>query len=74
MGTCSSNRLLLGGILFELVFATAIVYLAPLARVFGAAPPSSEALLLLIPFPFVVWGVDEFFRAAVRRRGNATSP
>jgi magnesium-transporting ATPase (P-type) len=63
-----SNRLLLGGIAFELVFAAAIVYQPWLARIFGAEPPSLGALLLLIPFPFIVWGTDELFRFIVRHR------
>jgi magnesium-transporting ATPase (P-type) len=63
-----SNRLLLGGIAFELAFAAAIIYLPWLAHVFGTEPPTAEALLLLLPFPFVVWGADELFRLLVRRR------
>ncbi|MET7402440.1 cation-transporting P-type ATPase [Dactylosporangium sp. NPDC005572] len=64
-----TNRLLLWGIAFELVFAAALVYLPPLQRLFGTAPPSLGQLALLLPFPFVVWGADELWRARQRRRG-----
>jgi magnesium-transporting ATPase (P-type) len=58
-----SNRLLLWGIAFELIFAAAIVWLPPLQGVFGTRPPDAAVLLLLPVFPIVVWAVD----AAVRR-------
>jgi calcium-translocating P-type ATPase len=62
-----SNRLLLWGILFELVFAAAFVFAPPLQGVFGTAPPPLEALALLLPFPLVVWCVDDTLR---RRRAR----
>jgi calcium-translocating P-type ATPase len=63
-----SNRLLLWGIAFELAFAAAVVTVPWAQRVFGTATPARVELTLLIPFPFVVWGADEFFRAFRRRR------
>ncbi|MEU4424771.1 cation-transporting P-type ATPase [Actinoplanes sp. NPDC024001] len=67
-----SNRLLLGGIAFELVFAAALIYLAPLQAVFGTAPLGVAELAFLVPFPVLVWGVDEIYRARLRRRGTTT--
>ena len=64
-----TNRLLLWGIAFELVFAAAVVVLPPLQAAFGTAVPDAEALALLIPFPFIVWGADETYRYLRRRRG-----
>ncbi len=64
----ATNPVLLAGIAFELAFAAALVYVPFLADLFGASPPPGEALLLLAPFPFVVWGVDELFRFGVRSR------
>jgi len=61
----TTNRLLLWGIAFELLFA-GIVVATPLATPLGMALPSWDALLLLLPFPLVVWGADELWRA--RRR------
>ena len=61
----TTNRLLLWGIAFELVFA-GIVVATPLATPLGMALPPWDALLLLLPFPLVVWGADELWRA--RRR------
>lgn len=63
-----SNRLLLWGILFELVFGAAIVYLPPLQTTFGTGPLAAHELALLATFPFVVWGTDELWRWARRSR------
>ena len=66
----TTNRLLLWGIAFELLFA-AIVVATPLAAPLAIALPPWDALLLLIPFPVIVWGADEIWRA--RRRARTTS-
>jgi calcium-translocating P-type ATPase len=58
-----SNPLLLGGIAFELFFAAAVIYLPALQTVFGTAPLPGWAVILLFPMPFIVWGVDETYRA-----------
>jgi magnesium-transporting ATPase (P-type) len=63
----TTNRLLLWGIAFELVFA-AVIVATPLAEPLGMALPPWDALLLLLPFPIVVWGTDELLRARRRRR------
>jgi calcium-translocating P-type ATPase len=62
-----SNRLLLWGILFELVFAAALIYLPVFQGLFGTAPLGLDELAFLLPFPFVVWGADEARRRLVRR-------
>jgi calcium-translocating P-type ATPase len=53
-----SNRFLLWGIAFELLFAAALIYVPPLQDV-------------LVPFPFLVWGSDELRRWWLRRRSAA---
>jgi magnesium-transporting ATPase (P-type) len=63
----TSNRLLLWGVAFEIAFAAAIVVVPPLRDVFGTAVPEPALLVLLIPFPIVVWGTDELWRAWRRR-------
>ena len=63
-----SNRLLLWGILFEIAFAAAVIYLPPLQSVFGTAGLSLPDLAPLAAFPILVWGSDEVRRWAVRRR------
>ena len=62
-----TNRLLLWGITFELVFAAAVIALPPLPDVFNTAVPEATALALLIPLPVVVWGADEIRRWFLRR-------
>jgi hypothetical protein len=63
-----SNRLLVGGIVFELAIAAAAVYLPPLQAVLGTRPLTGAELALLATFPPVVWGVDELYRW--RRRAS----
>lgn len=64
------NRLLLWGIAFEVALSLAVVYAPALQRIFATAPPPAESLLLLVPFPFLVWGVDEMNRWRIRRKGE----
>jgi calcium-translocating P-type ATPase len=66
-----SNPLLLWGILFELAFAGAVIYLPPLQDLFATAGLSGTELAILAAFPPVVWGSDELRRWALRRRVGA---
>ena len=68
-----SNRLLLWGILFELVFAAAVIYLPPLQTVFGTNALGVRDLALLALFPFLVWGTDELGRWRWTRRRREAS-
>ena len=63
----TSNPLLLWGIAFELVFASAVIYLPVLQTIFGTAALPGWVLLLLVPMPLLVWGIDETYRAWRRR-------
>jgi magnesium-transporting ATPase (P-type) len=72
-----TNPLLLWGILFELVFTAAVIYAPPMQHIFGTAALSWSQLAIIVPFPIVVWGVDELARWVTRRRhptGNAAAP
>ncbi|MEV6626409.1 cation-transporting P-type ATPase [Amycolatopsis sp. NPDC051106] len=62
----TTNRLLLGGIAFELVFAAALIYLPPLQTMFGTAALPAWVIALMLPMPVLVWGADELFRRATR--------
>ncbi|MBO0845825.1 MAG: cation-transporting P-type ATPase [Nocardioides sp.] len=62
-----SNRLLLGGILFELLVTAAAIYLPPANTLLGTSPLTTTQLLVLAVFPVVVWGVDEMYRWLGRR-------
>ena len=64
-----SNRLLLWGILFELAFAAAVIYLPPFQAVFGTNALGLPELAILASFPLIVWGTDEVRRWVLRRRG-----
>jgi calcium-translocating P-type ATPase len=62
------NRMLMWGIAFEIAFAAAVIYAPPLQIVFGTAALPGWVVACLLPMPVVVWGVDEVFRWAGRRR------
>jgi calcium-translocating P-type ATPase len=62
-----TNRLLLWGIAFELVFGAAIIYVPALQSVFHTAALDPVELAILVPFPLVVWGADEIRRFLGRR-------
>ena len=63
-----TNRLLLWGIAFEIVFAALLVYAPPLQSVFGTAALGAAEIAFLLPFPLIVWGADELRRWFLRRR------
>jgi calcium-translocating P-type ATPase len=50
-----SNRLLLWGIGFELALAAVLVYVPPFQALLGTAALGPTDLLILLPFPFIVW-------------------
>jgi calcium-translocating P-type ATPase len=62
-----TNRLLLLGIGFELVFAVLLIYTPAAHRLVGTASLPVDVPLLVLPFPVVVWGVDEVYRWLLRR-------
>jgi magnesium-transporting ATPase (P-type) len=61
-----SNRLLLWGIAFEIVFAAAIIYVPALQSIFGTTALDARYIAVLATFPFVVWGSDELRRWRAR--------
>jgi len=63
-----TNRLLLWGIAYEVVFAAALVTVPPLQGVFGTVTPDLWQVLSILPFPLVVWRADELWRWYARRR------
>jgi magnesium-transporting ATPase (P-type) len=65
-----SNRFLLYGIAFELVFTAAVVYAPPLQDIFGTAALHPAQLAIIAPFPIIVWGVDELARWFQRHHGR----
>jgi calcium-translocating P-type ATPase len=65
-----SNRLLLWGIAFELALAAALIYVPVFQDLLGTAALPWYDLLIVVPFPFIVWGADELRRWLARRRGS----
>jgi magnesium-transporting ATPase (P-type) len=62
-----TNKPLLGAIGFALAFAAIVIYLPLVHGLFGTEALSPSQLLLVLPFPFIVWGADEIRRWARRR-------
>jgi magnesium-transporting ATPase (P-type) len=62
-----SNRYLLYAIAAEIAVAAGFVYVPALQSLLGTAALPARYLVLLLPFPFIVWGADELRRLIVRR-------
>jgi magnesium-transporting ATPase (P-type) len=63
-----SNRLLLWGIAFELALTAILIYVPVFQDLLGTAALPWDYLLVVLPFPFIVWGADELRRWLARRR------
>jgi calcium-translocating P-type ATPase len=62
-----SNRYLLAGIAAEIALAAVFVYVPLSQAMLGTEAPAPADLLVLLPFPFLVWGADEIRRYLLRR-------
>ena len=62
------NPLLAWGIVFELVFTATLVFVPALQSLVGTTSLGPTELLLVAPFPAIVWGVDALTRRVVARR------
>ncbi|MBS4729288.1 cation-transporting P-type ATPase [Mycobacterium sp. SM1] len=62
-----SNRYLLAGIAAEIMLAAVFVYTPPLQALLGTAALPAGDLVLLLPYPVIVWGADEMWRYWLRR-------
>ena len=62
-----TNRALLAGIGFSLLFAAVLIHLPAVHSLFGTAALSPADLATVAPLPFLVWGADELRRAHRRR-------
>ena len=47
-----------------------MIYLQPLQTIFTTAPLPAWVLILLMPMPIIVWGVDEIYRALRRNHSR----
>lgn len=62
-----ANRLILGGIAFELLLLGLIAYSSMGNRLFGTAPLHASVWLFLLPFPLALLSLEELRKAIVRR-------
>ena len=63
-----SNRHIIGGILFEILLITLIIYLPPLQAVFQTAPLSPVCWLYLICCPIPIVALDELRKLLLRKK------
>ena len=54
-------------------FAAMLVYLPAMHGFFGTEALSPGQLVIVAPFPFIVWGADEIRRMVVRRRAQSAA-
>jgi sodium/potassium-transporting ATPase subunit alpha len=66
-----SNRLLIGAIGIEIVWIWALLSLAPVQAVFNTASVPPVFLLLLLPFPVLLFTAHELYKYRLRRRAAA---
>lgn len=65
-----SNRALLAGVLASVVLMLALIYIPPLAAVFGFAAPNLTHWLVLLTFPFVMLFAEEGRKWLARQRAE----
>lgn len=63
-----SNPLLLWGVAFEIAFTATLIAVPGVTAVFNTTMLPWSTLALILPFPLVVWGLDEWRRWWIRRR------
>jgi calcium-translocating P-type ATPase len=65
-----TNRALLLAIAAELAVAAVFVYAPPLQSLLGTAALPARYLILLLPYPLIVWSADELRKYLLRRRAR----
>jgi magnesium-transporting ATPase (P-type) len=62
-----SNRFLLMAIAGELALTAIFIYTPPFQALLGTAALPITDVVFVLPYPFIVWGADEFRKFIVRR-------
>jgi calcium-translocating P-type ATPase len=65
-----TNRYLLAGIAAEILLAAVFVYAPPMQALLGTVPLPVTDLPLLLVYPVIVWGADEFMRYLLRKQAS----
>ena len=66
-----SNRFVNIGVVVEIAILLGIIYLPPLQRVFSTTALDGRYLLALVPVPFLLFGLEELRKWALRSRQRA---
>jgi hypothetical protein len=65
-----SNRYLLLAVAAELAIAAVLVFAPPFQALLGTATLPARYLVVLLPYPLIVWGFDELRRFVIRRHAS----
>jgi len=68
-----TNRYLLLAVAAELAIAAVLVFAPPFQALLGTAALPARYLLLLLPYPPIVWGADELRRFVIRRHASGAA-
>jgi Cation transporting ATPase, C-terminus len=69
-----SNRYLLWAVAAELAIAAAFVYAPPFQALLGTAAVPARFPTILLPYPLIVWGADEFRKFVIRQNVTRRTP
>ncbi len=65
-----SNRFLLAAVAAELAIAAVLVFAPPFQSLLGTAALPAHYLVILLPYPLIVWGADELRKLVIRRHAS----
>lgn len=64
------NKWIVIGALFGLLFAGLVIYVPPFQSIFGTTSLDIGELLVILPFPFIIFFADELRKFILRRKGS----
>jgi calcium-translocating P-type ATPase len=69
-----TNRYLLLAVAAELAIAAVLVYAPPFQVLLGTAALPARYVVILLPYPLIVWGFDELRRLIMRQHTRQAAP
>jgi magnesium-transporting ATPase (P-type) len=69
-----TNRYLLAAVAAEIAIAAVLIFAPPLQSLLGTAALPARYLVLLLPYPLIVWGADELRKLLIRRHASPVRP
>ncbi|HUA40901.1 MAG TPA: cation-transporting P-type ATPase [Streptosporangiaceae bacterium] len=69
-----SNRYLLAAIAAEIAIAAVLIFAPPFQSLLGTAALPARYLVVLLPYPLIVWGADELRKLGIRWHAARARP